>query len=374
LHTPSDEPDEELVRAMARTRDVAVFRPEGLSAFAIAAFQAAGASSADASDAADVLVRTDLRGIHSHGVQTLPIHLDNLRDGGTSSPVAVTVIRETPVTAVVDGNGGIGLVVARRANEIAITKARASGVGIVLVRGSNHFGAAGYYALETAQAGFIGAATSNASPIMTAAGAKKKTISNAPFAYAIPTRGAPISLDIAMSATAGMKVRMAATAGQSIPLGWIVNADGEPTTDAADYGRGGSLLPVGGHKGSGLAVLTEALAGALSGAGMMSGIVPWLVETGTPTNAGHAFVALDIESFMDRAEFDDRIEQMTAELRGATPAPGVDAVLAPGDIEARNEQQALEHGLSLGSGVTDRLDIVADRFGLHDLLAAARRD
>jgi LDH2 family malate/lactate/ureidoglycolate dehydrogenase len=359
---------------MARTRDAAVFRPEGLSAFAVAAFEAAGASASDAADAAEVLLRTDLRGIHSHGLQTLPIHLDNLRDGGTRSPVEVTVVRETPVTAVVDGNGGIGLVVARRANELAIAKARDAGVGIVLVRGSNHFGAAGYYALETAKAGFIGAATSNASPIMTAAGAKKKTLSNAPFAYAIPTRGAPISLDIAMSATAGMKVRMAAAAGQKIPLGWIVDADGAPTTDPADYGRGGSLLPVGGHKGSGLAVLTEALAGALSGAGMMSGIVPWLVDTGTPTNAGHAFVALDIESFMDRAEFEERIERLTGELRGAAPAPGVDAVLAPGDIEARTERLALENGLSLDSGVTDRLETVAERFGLHDLLAAARRD
>jgi LDH2 family malate/lactate/ureidoglycolate dehydrogenase len=358
---------------MARPRDAAVFHPEGLNAFAVAAFLAGGATAEDAVDAAEVLLRTDMRGIHSHGLQTLPIHLDNLRDGGTSSPVRLTTVRETPVTAVVDGNGGIGLVVARRANRLAIEKARTSGVGIVLVRGSNHFGAAGFYALETAAAGFIGAATSNASPIMAVAGAKKKTISNAPFAYAVPTSGDPISLDIAMSATAGMKVRMSAAAGETIPLGWIVNAQGLPTTDPADYGRGGSLLPMAGHKGSGLAVLTEAIAGALSGAGMMSSIVPWLVETGTPTNAGHAFVALDIACFMDRPDFDARIGRMVSELRGAPPAPGVEAVLAPGEIEARNERRAIDAGLPLAAGVTDRLETVADRFGLHDLLAAARR-
>jgi LDH2 family malate/lactate/ureidoglycolate dehydrogenase len=361
-----------LANEMAAFADTDVFAPHGLRAFVRAAFRAAGAVEADAADAAEVLVRTDERGIHSHGTQTLPIHLENLDRGGTRSPVEIETIRETAVTAVLDGRGGIGLVVARRANAVALKKARDHGVGIVLVRGSNHFGAAGFYALESAEAGYIGLATSNASPIMTAAGARTKTISNAPFAYAVPTGGDPLALDIAMSATAGMKVRMAAAAGEPIPLGWILDKAGNPTTDPGDYGRGGSLLPMAGHKGYGLAVLTETLAGALSGAGMLSGIVPWLIETGTPTNAGHAFIVLDIEAFMPREEFAARIDGMLAELRSAPPAPGVASVITPGQLEAQSERRALADGLALPPGVTERLRTVARERGLEDLYQAAR--
>nr|MDQ3343588.1 Ldh family oxidoreductase [Actinomycetota bacterium] len=338
------------------------------------ALSAAGATEHDAAVAAGVLVRTDLRGVHSHGVQALPIHVQNLRDGGTSSPTTPTVVRSTPVTAVVDGNAGMGLVLACQAMTMAIDKARASGVGVVLVRNSNHFGAAGHYALTTAEAGFIGLATSNASPIMAAAGSKKKVISNAPLAYAVPTGRFPIALDIAMSATAGMNVRLAAERGEAIPEGWVVDTAGLPTTNPGDYAAGGALAPLGGHKGYGLALLTETLAGALSGAAMTRAVVPWLVDTGTPTNAGHAFVALDVECFMDTAEFYGRMQQLIDELHGAEPAAGVERVLVPGELEHTREQYALHHGLELEAVIWHHLERVADDLGLTAALAAARRD
>jgi LDH2 family malate/lactate/ureidoglycolate dehydrogenase len=344
-----------------------------LRAFCEAALRAAGATDDDAATAAGILVRTDMRGVHSHGVQALPIHVRNLRDGGTRSPTSPQVVRESPVTAVVDGGGGIGLVVAQRAVELAIAKAGEAGVGVVLVRNSNHLGAAGHYALTAAEAGFIGIATSNASPIMAAAGSKRKVISNAPLAYAVPTGGFPLALDIAMSATAGMKVRLAAERGEAIPEGWVLDRDGRPTTDPNDYAAGGALAPLGGHKGYGLALLTEALAGALSGAGMASSIVPWLVDTATPTDAGHCFVVLDIERFIDRSEFYERMQRLIDEMHAAEPAPGVDRVLVPGELEHNNERRALEEGVDLPPVIVTHLEAVARDLDLPRVWARASR-
>ncbi|HSK96588.1 MAG TPA: Ldh family oxidoreductase [Euzebyales bacterium] len=333
--------------------------PARLRTFCETALVTAGATTDDAAVAARILVRTDLRGVHSHGVQALPIHVRNLQDGGTTSPTSPQVVRESAVTAVIDGQGGMGLVIAQRAVEVAIAKARDAGVGVVLVRNSNHFGAAGHYALTAAEAGYIGIATSNASPIMAAAGSKRKVISNAPLAYAIPTDTFPMALDIAMSATAGMKVRLAAERGEAIPEGWVLDRDGRPTTDPGDYAAGGALAPLGGHKGYGLALLTEALAGALSGAGMTSSIVPWLVDTATPTDAGHGFIVLDIECFLDRSEFSERMRRLMDEMRAAEPAPGVERVLVPGELEHHNEQRALEQGLDLDPVIVAHLETVA---------------
>jgi LDH2 family malate/lactate/ureidoglycolate dehydrogenase len=330
-----------------------------LRAFTASALVGAGATEDDAAVAAHVLVRTDLRGVHSHGVQTLPIHVRNLQDGGTTSPATPTTVRESAVTAVIDGQAGMGLVIATQAVDLAIAKARTSGVGVVLVRNSNHFGAAGHYALTAAEAGYIGLATSNASPIMAAAGSRRKVISNAPFAYAIPGGPFPMALDIAMSTTAGMKVRLAAERGVAIPRGWVIDSGGRPTTDPRDYANGGALAPLGGHKGYGLALLTEALAGVLSGAGMTSAIVPWLVDTATPTDAGHAFVVLDIEAFMDRATFSARMQRLIDEMHAAEPAPGVERVLVPGELEHHNECHARERGLDLDEVIVRHLEQVA---------------
>ena len=341
-----------------------------LLAFCAAALAAAGATPEDAAAAAHVLVRTDLRGVHSHGVQALPAHVRTLLDGGTRSPVTPVIVRETPVTAVVDGQAGIGLVVAQRAVELGIEKAATSGVGVVVVRNSNHFGAAGHYALTAAEAGFIGLATSNASPIMAAAGSRRKVISNAPIAYAVPTGTFPLALDIAMSATAGMKVRLAAERGERIPQGWVLDAEGLPTRDPHAYLAGGALAPLGGHKGYGLALLTETLAAALSGAAMTTLVVPWIGDPGTPTNAGHAFVVLDVGCFLDREEFHGRMQGLIDELHAAEPAPGVDRVLVPGEMEHAHEQRARAEGLVLERVVWEHLEEVAGLLDLRAQLAA----
>ena len=344
--------------------------PERLRRFVTVAFEAAGASRADARAVAEGLVRTDLRGVHTHGVQGLPIHVRNLRDGGTRSPVEPEVVRETPVTAVIDGHDGIGHVVAGKAMRYAIDKARKGGIGIVLVRRSNHLGAVGHYALEAAEAGFVGLSTSNASRIMTAAGSRGKAISNAPFAYGVPMPDFPMVFDAAMSATAGFKVRLAAERGDRLREGLVVDAAGRPTTDPSAYLEGGALLPAAGHKGYGLALLTESLAGVLSGAGITSQIVPWLRDTGTPTNAGHAFMVFDVECFMDRDEFASRMQHLVDELHALEPAPGVERVLVPGELEHVREQRARAEGLVLEPVIWSHLEETAQELDLSESLAA----
>lgn len=348
--------------------------PERLRVFVAAALGAAGATAGDAATAAEVLVRTDLRGVHSHGVQALPAHVRTLLDGGVTSPTEPLTVRESPVTAVLDGQAGLGPVVATRAIQLAVRKAERSGIGVVLVRNSNHFGAAGHYAHLAAEAGHIGLATSNASPIMAAAGSKGRAIGNAPLAYAVPTGRFPLALDIAMSATAGMKVRLAAERGERIPLGWVLDADGEPTTDPGDYAAGGALVPLGGHKGYGIALLTEVLAAALSGAAMTSSVSTWLTDTATPTGAGHAFVVLDVECFLDRTEFYARMQGLIDELHALEPAPGAHEVLVPGELEHRSEQRARAHGLELERVIYDHLEATASALGLTEQLTAARQD
>ena len=342
---------------------------ERLTGFAAEALEAAGASPADAAVTAHVLVRTDLRGVHTHGVHQLPNHVRNLVEGGTTSPVDVEVVRETPVTAVLDGHGGMGHVVATRARELAVDKARTSGMATVLVRGGNHLGAVGHYALEAAEAGFIAMTTSNTSPIMTAAGSTRKLISNAPFAYAVPMEGFPMVFDVAMSATAGFKLHMAAEQGEPVALGLLVDADGNPTTDPADYRRGGALLPIGGHKGYGMALLTETLAGVLSGAGITSEVASWLREPGTPTNAGASFIVMDVECFMDRPDFQRRMRQLVDGLHAAEPAPGIERILVPGELEAEREHAARRDGVTLERVTWTHLDQVAIALGLEERLA-----
>jgi LDH2 family malate/lactate/ureidoglycolate dehydrogenase len=348
--------------------------PDRLRAFCAHALEAAGATEEDAAVAAHVLVRTDLRGVHSHGVQTLPAHVRTLIEGGTASPTQPTIVRDTGVTAVLDGQGGMGLVVATRAVAMAIEKARVAGLGVVLVRNSNHCGAVGHYALTAAEAGCIGLATSNASPIMAAAGSRRKVLSNAPIAYAVPTGRFPMALDIAMSTSAGMKVRLSAERGDAIPEGWVIDADGRPTTDPADYLNGGALAPLGGHKGYGLALLTETLAGALSGAAMTSSVVPWLSDPSTPTNAGQCFVVLDVTCFMPREQFNERMQELIDQMHAAEPAPGVQRVLVPGELEHDSEQRAAREGLTLDRVIWRHLEEVTASLDLGDELAGVPRD
>jgi LDH2 family malate/lactate/ureidoglycolate dehydrogenase len=340
--------------------------------FVAALLAAAGMPAEAAATAAEVLVRTDLRGIRTHGVRHIPGYLRQIKAGGIDPAARIQTVTETASTATLDAGAGLGHVAAHQAARLAIEKARRQGIAIVLVRNSNHCGAVGHYALMCAEAGLIGVCLSNCPPVMTVTGSLGRVLGNGPTAYAAPNvSGAPIVFDAAMSVVAGGKIQMAREREQPVPEGWIVDAEGRPTTDAEDFGRGGALLPVGDHKGYGLALFGELLAGALSGAAMAAQIGS--NETPErPTGTGHAVIAISIEAVMPAEAFARRIATLQGMIKSAPRAQAVDDILLPGETEEREERRAREHGLDLDGVIWQSLSAEATSFGLEQMLERAR--
>lgn len=357
------------------TSQPVIVDPTALKTFAANVLVSLGLDQEDARVAAEVFVDADVRGTHTHGVRYLPINFPLLRGGAVKPDAKVQVVRETAGSAVLDGGAGLGQVVAYRATRMAIDKALDNGFGAtVLVRNSNHFGANGSYALMCAEAGLIGVAMTNSVPVMGAPGARGAVISNSPVAYAIPGADGepPIMLDIALSAIAGSHIVMAAKRGTTLPEGVAVDAEGLPTTDAKAYMEGGALVPIGAHKGWGLAILVETLSGVLSGAGMLTEVLRYTKHPTEPSMTGHAILAFNIEAFMDRAEFDDRLRQLKEMVHSVQAAPGTDGLMLPGELEAAHTRDTLEHGLELDATTWEELADIAAQTGQSESLEAAR--
>jgi LDH2 family malate/lactate/ureidoglycolate dehydrogenase len=351
------------------TRSVTV-DATGLEAFTRTVLETTGLEPADATAAADVLARTTLRGIESHGIWFLNRYVQQLRDGGATARAQPTTVVDRGAHVVLDGGAGHGPAIASRATRVAIERAREHGVAVVSVRNANHFGAAGHYALMCAEAGCVGLALSNTPPIMAVTGSGSRSIGNNPLGFGAPrTDGPPIVLDIAMSKVAGGKVRMAVETGDSVPAGWILDPDGRPTTDPADFFvRRGALLPLAEHKGYGLAFMIETLAAVLSGSAMASGVGNWLYAPQTPADLGYFLLAMDIG-----ADFPDRMRALCDEITSAPRAPGIDRIFVPGEIEHEHERRARRDGLALRDEVWSALSELADDLDLRPDLEAIRR-
>ena len=344
-----------------------------LREFVSQVLQSVGVSRPDAEIAAEVQVRTDARGVLSHGTWCLPGYVRCLQQGGTDPQGRWTIVRETAVTALVDGGCSLGQVVAHHATELAMQKARKEGVGVIMVRNSSHFGAAGHYALMCAEKDSIGWATSNGGVVMAATGGRGKVIGNGPTAYGVPTEdGMPIVMDIAMSRVAGMKISIAHERGVSIPEGWVIDAEGRDTTNPADFFEGGALLPIGKHKGYALALLPEILAGALTGAAMTQQVTNWVRVPDKATNTGHTFIVLNVETFMPLADFKKRVQSLTNEMRQSDKMPGVDRIYVPGEMEHEKEAQARKRGLPLPETHWRHLHNLAQQRGLETQFLGTR--
>jgi ureidoglycolate dehydrogenase (NAD+) len=314
-----------------------------------------------------------MRGVHTHGLYLVPKYLRAIREGAIKADGRPEVLTESPSTAVVDGHAAMGEVVAREATMIAIEKAKSNGVALVVVRGSSHFGAAGIYSLMCAEEGLIGLVMSAGTPIMRAAGARGRALSNAPTSYAVPGDEFPVILDAAMSVVAGQKVLMAAQRGESIPEGWIVDAEGKPSTDPNDYlEAGGALVPIGDHKGSGLALFVEIMSSVLSGAAI-SNPTNFLQNPDEPSNTGHVFLAIDPSRFLKPEEFQSRLTRLTDSIRNAEPAVGVERVFAPGEMEFEKEALSTVNGLALPNTVWDGLVEAAKHYDKESALIATLR-
>lgn len=340
-------------------------RLEDLERYAVALLVAAGADEGNALVTARFLARTDAFGVHTHGLKNLGGYLEKSRLGALDLTARPAVVRQGAASALLDARRAIGMVAGSAAMETAIEKARSTGVGLVVVRNSSHFGAAGLYALQAAEAGMIGLALSNVDPNMTIPGARGKVLGNNPIAYALPAgRHRAVVFDVALSAVASLKVVTARDAGRSVPEGWIVDGTGRPTTDPSRYPDEGAMMPMAGHKGYGLALLVDALTGVLADAPTSDQVPSWLFDLDRPNEVSHAFLAVDPAPFGGDRPYAARAEAFLDRIHAVELADGATEVLHPGQIEWRHHDRALAHGVRLPADVRESLEAAGRSLGI----------
>lgn len=315
---------------------------------------------ADADLLADSLVEADLSGVHSHGVLRVPEYVDKLTDKGVDPQGRPTIVREFGACLVVDGGNSMGQIGARYAMQEAVERARVHGVGLAAVRGSNHCGAMAYFARQVLAHDMIGLATTNALPTMAPWGGAERLLGINPLAVAIPAGTEnPIIYDAAFSGSSHGKIRIHQQKDWPLPEGWALDHDGRPTTDAA-AAIDGLLAPIGGFKGTGLALIMGILSSMLSGASY--GTELGNMEDGPQAGEdGHFFGAINVAAFEQVERFKERVDQAIAQIRACRPAAGHDRIYAPGELEQLKREHYGRDGIPLNA-VT-----------LADLGATARR-
>ncbi len=339
-------------------------RVSELRNFAQRLFATLGLPHRDAEIVADVLVRAEARGVVSHGVTRIPIYAERLRRGLVNPRPRFTIVQATGPVAVADGDNGPGPVLALRGMEEAIRRAQAHGVGIVGVRNSNHCGMLAYYVLRAVEAGMIGVALSNAPATLAPWGAIQPYLGTNPLAVGIPTGSEmPVVLDMAMSVVARGKIIRAAERGEEIPEGWALGPDGRPTRDP-HQALAGVVLPFGGPKGSGLALIVEVLTGVLLGGPFGPQVGPLYDNPTSPQQISHLLVALDLHAFGDPAAFRARMDRLLREIHALPPAEPDGRVCLPGEVEWLNEQRARRQGILLPADVAASLARLGEALGV----------
>jgi len=340
--------------------------PEELKKFCVAAMLKCGMNEEASQIAADVLITTDAMGVHSHGTRSLRQYLKRMRAGGLDCKAVPEIIKQGGSWAMVDGHNALAMVTGHEAMEIAIDKAKTSGIAYVGVRNSCHFGAAGYYANMAAQADMIGIVMSNVDPNMTIPGTRGRGIGSNPLAYAVPTgKEPPVVFDIALSTVAAGKVDAARFEGKTIPSDWLVDLEGVVTTDPQLYPKNAALAPLGSHKGYGLALMVEIFSAVLSGAAALSGVKSWVLEdAGNPTFQGHGFIVINVADMMPIDSFKKRMDEMIREIKGLPKGKDSKGIFLPGEMEWQKRKETMEKGMQLPDEVLHNLKGLAEDVGL----------
>lgn len=343
--------------------------------FTAAVLSAVGVPDHDARLAGEVLSASDVRGIDSHGVARLPAYVTGVEQGKINPTPELKVVHETPSTATVDGDNGLGLVIGPKANDIAMDKAAGAGTGWVAVRRSNHYGIAGYYVLQAIERDLIGWSMTNASAIAAPLWGAQPRFGTNPIAVGFPAAEEdPVVIDMATTVVAHGKMEIAMRKGTDVPDGWAIDAEGNPTNDAYAVFRGGALLPLGGdhehggHKGYALAGLVDLLTGPLAGAGWGPFTPSFVPDTENVDEArgvgiGHFFGAMRVDAFGDAAVIKGRFDDWVRTMRATTPQPGR-TVLVPGDPEREAEADRRANGVPLVAQVAQALRDLGERFGI----------
>jgi L-2-hydroxycarboxylate dehydrogenase (NAD+) len=327
-----------------------------------------GVPTEDASQVAALMAEADARGGDAHGVFRLPQYVKQIQSGGINARPNIQVVSDRAGTALVDGDNGLGHLVMKRAAELAIEKARQCGVGWVGTRHSNHAGPAQLYARMPAAKDMIGiyfcVGNTNLVPPW---GGTEVLLSTNPIAIAVPGMyPRSIVLDMATTNTAFGKIRLKAQRNEPMPEGWMIDRQGQPLTDPKRASEG-FLVPVGGPKGFGLALMFGLLAGTLNGAAFGRDVVDYTVDSETESNTGQALVALNIAAFADVQAFQQKVDEVWDVMKSSPTLPGVDEIRLPGERSERLFRERMIHGVPLGVELRKVLDELADRLGIQRL-------
>ena len=328
-----------------------------------------GMSDINADITARALVQTDMWGTHSHGTKNLYNYIQKTLVGAASLTAEITEIMRLPSVAILDANHSLGYVPSTVAMNLACDMAEENGIGMTFVKNSCHFGAAACYANIAAERGMVGCAMSNVDKKMTIPGAKGVVMGQNPIAFGAPypSKETPsILLDISTSNVAMLKILQAKKDGKQIPCDWISDKDGIPTNDPSRYPDEGALLPMGQHKGYGIAVFIEILTSIITGGptSMSGDVVSWCFELASPNNVSHSFIAINSSKICGEGVAEERIKQMADTLRSAPKATGTEALYVPGEIEWNKYNQALNNGLVLPQDVLDELIKLSNATGI----------
>ncbi len=338
-----------------------------LKTFCTRAYMKAGVPEAEAVIVAGLLVRSDLRGVETHGVTRLPIYIQRLQKGYVRKECRLTAVRDKGPTAFLEAHGSMGHVAAYRGMEKAVAKAEEFGIGWVSVKDSGHFGVTGLFPMMALQKDFIGYVVSNSAPMMFPFGGRERIIGNNPLAYAVPAgRRPPVVLDFSLSVVASGRLILARKKGERIPLGWAVDKEGLPTEDPYEgYEGGGSLLPVGGHKGYGMALVHEMLTALLTGGKQTSRIKSLYEQDPTGIQGTcHSFMAIDPDCFIGKERFKEEMDHYIDRIKGSAKAKNAEEILMPGEPELRTEDERLKNGIPVAEATLGELCALGESLGV----------
>ena len=350
---------------------------EYLSDFTKQIFLKMGCSEHDATDIAKVFLAAELRGLASHGMIRIKDYYQLWESKRINVKPNVRIVHETPSTAVVDGNGAIGMVAATRSMEIAIEKASKYGTGWVSTRGSNHYGIAGYYAMMALEHDMIGMSMTNANPLVAPTFSVSRLLGTNPIAVAVPTKNQPpFVADFATTPIARGKLAVAEKKGEKTLIGYVQDKNGNPTDDPTILKEGGSMLPLGGdyehgsHKGYCLGSIVDIFSAVLSGANFGPFVPPSVaylpvLDKKVGEGTGHFFGAMRIDAFQPADEFKAKMDQWVETFRKAKSAPGMPAVKIPGDIEREKEVLIRKEGIAVIPAVEKDLKEIAGKLGIE---------
>lgn len=348
-----------------------------LQKFTEQVFLGMGCPKADAKTASEVLISADLRGVDSHGVARLKGYISLWEHKRVNTKSVIRITHETPSTAVVDGDAGLGLVVAPFAMKLAMQKAEKVGTGWVSVKNSNHYGIAGYHSMLALERDMIGWSMTNASPLVSPTFSTEKLLGTNPIAVAIPThKQPPFVADFATTTAANGKLEVLKRKGAEAPLGWVQDAEGNPTTNVDALKEGGSMLPLGGdrahasHKGYILGSIVDILSAVLSGANYGPWAPPFvsflpLREDAVGEGLGHFFGAMRIDAFRPADDFKRHMDNWIATFRNSATTDESENVLIPGDPEREMTMERKQNGIPLIPKIIDDLTEVGSKFSIE---------